>query len=255
MQASLPTSSKASEPRDAPLIGCCGWSEGRIKYFGHFPVVELQSTFYEPPSLTLAAKWRAAAPPGFRFCIKAWQLITHRSTSSTYRRLRSKLSEAELLLTGAFQPTEQVWLAWERTADVARIVAADVILFQCPPSLEPDQKTVRDLQDFFSRIDRGQAKLAWEPRGAWPQELVAGLCREFDLLHCVDPFQAKAVYGSPRYWRLHGRGSYRYRYSDEELLALRAMLSDDEPHYVLFNNIWMKDDALRFQALVSGLVK
>jgi len=59
------------------LVGCCGWPEGRAAYYGHFPVVELQTTFYQPPSVELARKWRAEAPPGFRFTLKAWQLITH----------------------------------------------------------------------------------------------------------------------------------------------------------------------------------
>ena len=40
-----------------------------------FPVVELQTPFYEPPTIEVASRWRALAPPEFRFCLKAWQLI------------------------------------------------------------------------------------------------------------------------------------------------------------------------------------
>jgi uncharacterized protein YecE (DUF72 family) len=210
-------------------------------------VVELQSTFYEPPSLALAAKWRAAVPPDFRFCMKAWQLITHRSSSSTYRRLKSKLTEAELPLVGAFQPTEQVRLAWERTAEIARMLQAEVIVFQCPPSLLPEPAVIRNIHGFFAEIDRGPAKLAWEPRGDWPDELVRGICAQHDLLHCVDPFKSSSVFGTPLYWRLHGRGGYHYRYSDDELTELNVMLAKrGTDAYVLFNNIWMKDDAQRF---------
>ena len=208
-----------------PLVGCCGWSEGRAKYFGHFPVVELQSTFYEPPSITLATKWRAAAPPEFRFCMKAWQLITHRSSSSTYRRLKSKLTEGELPLVGAFQPTEQVRLAWERTAEIARVLRAEVIVFQCPPSLQPERAVIRNIHEFFAEIDRGGAKLAWEPRGEWPDRLVQEICAAHGLLHCVDPFKSSSVFGAPLYWRLHGRGGYHYRYSDDELTELSGMLA------------------------------
>lgn len=67
------------------LIGCCGWSEARGKYFRDFPGVELQTTFYQPPSPELAKKCRLEAPPGFSFTLKAWQLITHPATSPTYR--------------------------------------------------------------------------------------------------------------------------------------------------------------------------
>ena len=113
----------------SPLIGCCGWAQAKTKYFAHFPVVELQSTFYEPPSVALARKWRSLAPAEFHFCMKAWQLITHTPTSPTYRRLKSRLSPAEHDLVGAFRPTDQVFLAWERTAEIAAALNARVVLF------------------------------------------------------------------------------------------------------------------------------
>jgi uncharacterized protein YecE (DUF72 family) len=70
------------------LVGCCGWSERRDAYVAEFPVVELQHTFYQLPNERLAERWRSSVPPGFEFAIKAWQAITHRAASPTYRRLR-----------------------------------------------------------------------------------------------------------------------------------------------------------------------
>ena len=60
------------------------------------------------------------------------------------------------------------------------------------------------------------------------------------------------------YWRLHGRGGYSYRYSDQDLQQLQTMfrqhaLQSKDTAFVLFNNIWMKDDARRFQLLNSEL--
>lgn len=239
---------------DPSLIGCCGWSEGREKYFSHFPIIELQTTFYEPPSVALAAKWRAAAPENFQFCLKAWQLITHSYTSPTYRRLKSPLSPEEHDLVGSFQPTEQVWLGWERTAEVARILRARVVLFQCPASLLPSRENIRHFEEFFSRVGVQGFELAWEPRGDWPLPLVSELCTAFHLTHCIDPFQIAPGQTHSTYWRLHGRGGYSYRYSDEELVSLRDMIlktpgDAHRPVRVLFNNVWMKDDALRFQQL------
>ncbi len=236
------------------LVGCCGWGEAKAKYFTHFPVVEVQTTFYEPPSVELAGKWRALAPDTFQFCMKAWQLITHTPASPTYRRLKSRLSPEEKELVGSFRPTEQVSLAWERTAAIALALRARVVLFQCPASFRPDRENLRNLRDFFSHINRYNFALAWEPRGDWSRDLIQGICNEFDLLHCVDPFKAESVPGRGIYWRLHGKTGYSYRYSDEELAQLSAMLLEHVqdvgrgPAYVFFNNIWMKDDALRFQA-------
>ncbi len=239
----------------APLIGCCGWPEGKAKYFAHFPAVELQSTFYEPPSLVLAEKWRALAPPSFLFCIKAWQLITHPGSSPTYRRLKSRLSAEEHELVGAFRPTEQVWLAWERTAAIAESLRASVILFQCPPSFQPTRENIANFREFFGKVIRGASTLAWEPRGDWPDELVGDLCSEFNLLHCYDPLQQKAIPGRPAYWRLHGKGGYSYKYSDADLTALartRREYTEALSHapFLFFNNIWMKDDAMRFQDIL-----
>lgn len=241
--------------REFPLIGCCGWSEAKVKYFADFPVVELQSTFYEPPAEALASKWRGLAPDSFQFCLKAWQLITHAASSPTYRKLKSTLSPAEYELVGFFRPTEQVALAWERTAEIARALRAAVVLFQCPASFRPEPENLRNLRRFFSEMKRERFKVAWEPRGAWPTDLVSGLCRELDLLHCIDPFGTAGTETAAPYWRLHGRGSYSYRYSDADLDELIHMLQKTGgTQYILFNNIWMKEDSLRFGQRVRELV-
>ncbi len=240
---------------DVPLIGCCGWSEAKHSYFADFPVVELQSTFYEPPSPALASKWRSLAPDSFQFCLKAWQLITHTPSSPTYRKLKGKLSAAEHDLVGSFRPTEQVALAWERTAAVAAALKAQTVLFQCPASFGPDSENLLNMRRFFSEIKRSHLQLAWEPRGNWPVDLVNSLCNELGLLHCIDPFKTVDVEVPAQYWRLHGRSGYSYRYSDEDLNNLLHLLETrindvNRPQYVFFNNIWMKPDALRFQSLL-----
>ena len=145
-------------------------------------------------------------------------------------------------------------MAWERTAEIARTLNASVILFQCPKSFDPSPEHVRHFRAFFRSVERGPSLLAWEPRGGWPPELVKNLCAEFDLTHCVDPFLDESVYGETVYWRLHGRGGFRYVYSDEELRKLESRLRsvDGRTVYVLFNNLAMASDALRFQELVRG---
>ena len=185
--------------------------------------------------------------------MKAWQLITHTPDSPTYRRLKSRVSPTERDLYGSFRRTEQVWLAWQRTKEVANILHAEVIVFQCPRSFLPHPENIRNLSTFFEQIDRGQYTLAWEPRGNdWSPTLIRDLCARGNLVHCVDPFQSDPTYGNSLYWRLHGRSGYRYRYTDEDLALLAAKLDAQVqatgPHYVLFNNIYSKEDASRFSA-------
>src|SRR6202020_2366429 len=92
-----------------PLIGCCGWAGSQANYFSQFPVIEIQSTFYDPPALRVAVRWKEIAPPEFEFCIKAWQLITHSPSSPTYRRLRKPIDPSERASLGSFQDTDEVW--------------------------------------------------------------------------------------------------------------------------------------------------
>jgi uncharacterized protein YecE (DUF72 family) len=232
------------------IVGCCGWTEAQAKYVSTFGAVEIQTTFYQPPADAVAQRWKSIAPVGFRFCIKAWQLITHTPSSPTYRRLKSGVSDSEKNLYGSFRPTEQVALAWERTREIAKIIDAQVIVFQCPASFLPTRENIRNLNTFFQSIDRDHRVLAWEPRGTdWSDKLARDLCAENSLVHCVDPFDRDSVYGSSLYWRLHGRGGYRYRYSDQDLAEISGKL---QPHtepglrYVMFNNMSSREDALRF---------
>src|SRR3712207_929811 len=109
------------------------------------------------------------------------------------------------------------------------------------------------MRRFFKSIDRASLRLLWEPRGGWPDELVRRLCDELDLVHVVDPFAARTVTPRECYFRLHGRGGWGYRYETDELEELVSMLPRrGEASYVLFNNVRMREDALKFQGLARA---
>ncbi len=182
--------------------------------------------------------------------MKAWQLITHKPTSPTYHRLREKIAPTQSDRYGWFQPTREVFEAWNRTEQFARILGASVIVFQCPASFRPEHKPVANMREFFTRIDREGFQFVWEPRGDWPEELIQQLCEDLQLIHCVDPFQHKPQYGDFQYFRLHGITGYAYRYTDMDLQRLQTWV-ESKCTYVLFNNQWMRDDALQFRKLIQ----
>ena len=240
--------------RPMPLIGCCGWAGSQPRYFSEFPVIEIQSTFYDPPASRVAARWRTMAPPEFEFCIKAWQLITHTPSSPTYRRLRQPIDAKRSAFFGSFQDTDEVWQAWMKTLEIADVVRASVVLFQCPASFQASRPNIENLSRFFQKIGPQPFRLAWEPRGPWPAEVVRDLCAQYRLIHCVDPLCSEPDRETAPYWRLHGKGSYSYRYTDEDLAELkkRLFLAPPQPQaYVLFNNVTMKEDANRFRLLLD----
>ena len=228
-------------------VGCCGFPRRKAEYAERFPVVEVQQTFYQPPRLSTAQRWRAEAPSAFEFTLKAWQLITHEPRSPTYRRLKEPIPEDRKDRYGAFRPTEEVHAAWERTREIAEVLQARIVLFQCPASFTPTEEHIANVRAFFTGVERGGLIFAWEPRGAWPDETVAALCRQLDLIHAVDPFQRLPVTPRLAYFRLHGRTGYRYRYTDEDLECLLGWCRRFDEVYCLFNNVSMWEDGLRMQ--------
>lgn len=230
-------------------VGCCGWPVGRRPYAAAFDLVEVQQSFYNLPRLATAEKWRAEVPADFEFVLKVPQLITHDPSSPTYRKLRVKLTAAETRRYGSFRPTDEVLAAWKETLALARALRSSFVLFQCPASFTPTAQHIRNLTAFFETVERDGLQFVWEPRGGWPDAEVKALCRRLGLVHGVDPFQRPSVGGEPAYYRLHGQGGARYRYSDADLAELNTRVGPG-PAYVLFNNTAMWDDARRFRRLL-----
>ncbi len=92
-------------------VGTCGWSykewvgvfyppgtpagEFLTHYAQKFHVVEVDSTFYRPPSVAMAQGWRDKTPPGFGFSLKVPQVITHE------KKLLDCKEDLTAFLTGA----------------------------------------------------------------------------------------------------------------------------------------------------------
>jgi len=226
-------------------VGLCGFTIGASAYFKTFPVVEVQQTFYDPPAERRLERWRAEAPADFEFTIKAWQVITHRRTSRTYRRLKTEIDRSE---AGGFRLNATTLEAWKKTLRCARLLRATAILFQCPASFRPEDENIDNMRRFFRAIEH-PIRFLWEPRGEWPDAIVADLCRELDLVHAVDPFVRPSLTPERTYWRLHGNKSHYASYSDAELQRLRAWLQRDT--YVMFNNIPRVGDAKRFLEMIG----
>jgi len=211
--------------------------------------VEIQQTFYQPPKAETARKWRAEAPEDFFFTIKAWQLITHEPTSPTYRRLKIKIAPGKEKNYGSFKPTDEVFAAWETTRLFAQNLQAGMVVFQCPASFSLDRRNKQNMVRFFRALERERLILIWEPRGEWKDEEIGEICRELDLIHCVDPLKSQPVHGRLRYFRLHGPAGYRSRYQAGHLQKIVEMCRGEV--YCLFNNAFMFEDATTFARLLE----
>jgi uncharacterized protein YecE (DUF72 family) len=235
-------------------IGNCGY--GRTKkpdYATKLDCVEIQHTFYKPPTVKTLEGWHAEMPEDFEFTLKAWQFITHESSSPTYKRLKRELTEKEAREVGAFKPTESVEYGWNVTLESARALSARTILFQCPAKFTQTGTNIKNIRAFFKKIERGEMNLVWEPRGTtWEDNVIAKICNDLNLWHCVDPLFRRTVTADRCYYRLHGLKRWRYKYEQGELEELVSLLPEKGLSYVFFNNNEMFDDAVRFTRIVEA---
>ncbi|MGC8744526.1 MAG: DUF72 domain-containing protein [Verrucomicrobiia bacterium] len=233
-------------------VGCCGFGGSQEQYYKRFNVVEVQQTFYDPPEVKTLERWRQKAPADFEFTIKAWQIITHRSSSPTYKRMRKRFSESELQQAGFFRNSEIVWRGFEKTIECALTLNASAIVFQCPASFKPSKENIDKLCCFFSKAfemiphNLEKTRFVWEPRGDWGPEIIKHICDKFRLIDCVDIFARRPVTAEEFYIRLHGGKDYSHAYTDAELDWLKKQLDEFDSGYCMFNNVSMLEDAQRF---------
>lgn len=235
-------------------VGLCGFREAQSRLFSAFDLLEVQKTFYQPPRPETAARWRERAGPGFVFTLKAWQLVTHRAHSPTYRRLTEPLTGRQRSRAGNCRWNDVTRMAWNRTREIADALKAESIVLQTPAGFRPDRTNLDRLETFLDTAPRDGREIVFEPRGrAWTHEIVESLAKRFRITHAVDPFHDRPATPAPHYYRLHGIPPYRYRhrYTDEELDILCDRLRD-EPARVLFNNDRMAADARRLLDRLHG---
>lgn len=242
-------------------VGCCGFPVSIREYVKDFSLAETQRTFYKLPRIETLERWRSMVPRDFEFTVKAWQAITHSYKSPTWRKANLKLSNPERY--GLLRPTKENLNAWNLIRNTCDALKARICVVQTPPTFTPNEENIENMKRFLSLIDRGSISLAWEPRGEWGSrpELVRELCRSLRLIHVVDLLRRRPAFPSPTaYIRLHGLGgreaNYSYKYRDEDLGLLLSKLKELAEEnlrecYVLFNNRYMVEDALRFRRLLS----
>lgn len=247
------------------IIGTCGFPVSREKLFSLVDGVEVQESFYNllgEKSIDNLKK----RPVNFHLTFKAWQTTTHPYTSPTWRKMKN-LPPGDRSRYGWLKCTNENLSALEKTMEQALMVKAEVIVFQTPSNMPINDEKISDVKCFFVRareIGGSDILIAWEPRGTWlmKNELLKeisdlGIIIVTDYLRTSLPFFQAPV----GYTRLHGLGgtevNYKYKYTDRDLLILLDVIKGLETKkvYVMFNNVYMLEDAIRFKKLLTAQVK
>jgi uncharacterized protein YecE (DUF72 family) len=269
---------------DATLVNETDWyprrrmtaAERLAYYAAHFPIVEVDSTFYFPPTPELAATWVARTPPGFVMNVKAWSLFTGHATNpqslwpDLQSAVRPERRDRPRLYVGHLEPAaiEECWARFHHAlGPLHRAGRLGAVLFQYPPWFAPSGRSRAAIAEAAARMT--PYRVCVEFRNArWlapaeTERTLAHLEATGVAFVCVDEPQGFASSVPPvvattsdlAVVRLHGRNAatwerhagtaaerFAYRYSDEELAEWVPRVSElargaTEVH-VLFNNCY-----------------
>ncbi|MEF8879886.1 MAG: DUF72 domain-containing protein [Candidatus Thermoplasmatota archaeon] len=223
-------------------------------YTNSFRTGELNRTFYKLPMEKTAERWRREADNDFDFTMKAWQALTHPTSSPTWRNKKDKLTDAQKENFGYLKPNSEIVEAWNKTKRIADSLNAKIIVIQTSNSFDCNRKNKRNMRKLLKKINRGAVEIAWEPRGNWREKQgeIKKICDDLNLIHVVDLMRRNPVSDHPiSYIRLHGLNEkeydYNYDYSDEELEELSDKLKnlseEKKTVYCMFNNFQMFKNA------------
>jgi uncharacterized protein YecE (DUF72 family) len=275
------------------LVGSCSWAdktlidsgwypptarsaEDRLRFYAeHFPIVEVDSTYYAIPAERTAELWVERTPPEFTFDVKSYALFTGHAAA-----LQSFPKDVREALPPDLQQKKNVYLKdlppdladdmWRRFNDVLLPLDSagklGAVLFQYPPWFGPRRANREAILDAKEQL--GQYRMAVEFRNAaWmaepsDQERTLRFLSDNGIPYvCVDEPQGfkssippvTAVTAPIAMLRLHGHNNdtwmkrsktaaerFDYLYSEDELRGwvprIQGLAEDAREVHVLFNN-------------------
>lgn len=234
------------------FIGICS-SPSKKNYFEILNTCEIQETFYSVPDIKKAENIRKKIEKfkekEIRIFLKAPQHITHPENSPTYRRCKKDYGKRENY--GFFKNTEEVKKAWEEIYKFAEKLKAHGIVFQTPASFSENVNNIENIYSFIEIIKGSPFLIFWEPRGKWSKNTLKRIFKNLKINHATCIFQMEPLTKNPLYLRLHGKPMYKYRFKEEDFKKIKDYLKNSKESFILFNNIYMWEDAIRFKKYIS----
>lgn len=277
------------------VIGTCSWTdptltetelfypsskmtaEERLAFYAeHFPIVEVDSTYYAPPSERVAGLWVDRTPPHFTFDIKAFRLLTQHPTPprSLWKDFREKLPEAMADKRNVYMrdlprdlQEEAVQAFRNALMPIHSAGKLGVVLFQLPPYVYPTRGSFGYLKWAAEQLTDFQLAVEFR-NGRWLDDEHMTDTLDFLERHslayvCVDEPQGfkssvppvVAVTAPVAEVRFHGRNTdnwekkgitaaqrFRYDYATEELNEwvprVEDLAANAENVHALMNNCY-----------------
>jgi len=130
------------------LIGAGGWAYFQVPglnsleaYSKAFDFVEVNSTFYEIPSLRLVKSWRRRVPPYFEFSVRCHRDVTHRF---------------------GLEPSTEAFNAFKVMTDICDVLESKFLVLVTPLSLSFSKEKIHSIREFLGSLDLKGVRLVWE---------------------------------------------------------------------------------------------
>src|SRR5207245_4953157 len=134
-------------------------AEDRLKFYAsRFPLVEVDSTYYFPPSESNSVLWIERTPKNFTFNIKAYSLLTNHPTrpNSIYKDLQPAVPEGKRNVYREQLPDEVVDEVWQRFRDALMPLDSagkmGAVLFQFPQWFVISKKSKAYIEECVVRL-------------------------------------------------------------------------------------------------------
>lgn len=178
-------------------IGTCSWTdptltetedfypstdmtaEDRLVFYAeHFPIVEVDSTYYAPPSEKVAGLWVERTPDGFTFDVKAFRLLTQHPTppKSLWKGIREKLPADQTEKNNVYMrdlprdlQSEAAQAFREALMPLHSAGKLGVVLFQLPPYVYPNRGSFGYLKWVAAELEDFQLAVEFR-NGRWLDE-------------------------------------------------------------------------------------
>jgi uncharacterized protein YecE (DUF72 family) len=259
-------------------------AEARLKFYAsQFPLVEVDSTYYFPPSERNAVLWIERTPADFTFNIKAYSLLTNHPTKpdSLYADVRESLPEELHEKRNLYRenlPDEAVDEVWQRFHDALMPLHSagklGAVLFQFPQWFVISRKSKTYIEECAERLSDFRVAVEFRHK-SWMREDNVEETLEFLAARrlpyvCVDmpqgfdssvPPVTAATADDLAMVRFHGRNKtawktkvetaadrFKYDYAKEELEEwvpkIDSLATQARETHVLMNNCY-RDFAVR----------
>ncbi|OLD11867.1 MAG: hypothetical protein AUI93_03950 [Crenarchaeota archaeon 13_1_40CM_3_52_10] len=194
--------------------------------------VEINSSFYAPPSLAMVKSWAGKTGDNFRFSFKAPRQITH----------ILKLGK------GSVEATERLGVTLRSLGD-----KNGPILFQLPPYSKQDLKL---LEDFLANTSKIGDRVFEFRHESWLNDLTYATLEKHDADFCIaeteDMRPVFKVTGKTPYFRLR-RESYDEKMIDDWTKRIKETSGGSESAYVYLRHDETGDNAANAVKILESL--